>query len=1051
MPPDLPSTALARHRLRVPRIHAAVVMRPRLEELFAWALTHQVTLVEAEAGYGKTTLAQSASADLPRVWYSLSSDDRDPMVFLTHLAATLEPHCPGLLHRLTRRLPGPDRAESSWSELVELVVVELDGIAGTELLVVLDDYHQVDTASVNLIVERLVDGLPPGIRLLITTRSNPALPCLARWRATGVLCAITRTDLAFTADEVAGYWRGRFGLDVSSEQSALLVRETEGWPIALGLIGAHLRHVGGDTDALVEQLPEGREELFAYLGDQVLARLSPHLHAFLLATAAPRSFDAGLAALLSGRADAALLLERVLAAGLFCTTDGRGNYRYHHLFRDFLLAQCDGHQLRDGHLRTADYLERAGALEEGLFHAFEAGDHSRAARLLERLGDSWIRAGRSDAFLQASGRLPVAVRADSPRLLIHRSHAFRLACDYPEAVAEARAAASDRDARSDALAAEIEVYLDSVQPRRAVPLLAALCRTAHTPAERVRRLAMLAEHRVNAGEPDRARQAQRRWAAAKGGVAARDARLEVRRGDLHQARRLLETAAEDDLLVHRSHREREPLLAWTYGLLGNGGEAAAYARRGIARGQERGSRSVLFVSTSRLAHALQCGDTPETEAAVQHYQTALAVVAQTGVPRLRAESLIGLTIASGRLGEVDGIRGYGLEAVDLLTEAGDAYMAAMARLAMGAAAATAGHPDARRWLAEAQARGRRSGDVYIPTLAAIWLAHMALEHGDASEFEEHAGSALAAMREYGLDALLLHAPWLGVHGAERRRALLQRARRLPALAEYAGYLLGRIPVGSGATSASAKEAASDAGLRLFTLGRFAAVKDGMPIAARWERRKAKELLWLLCGREQRSVPREEAMELLWPDADPDTASPRLRVALHSLRVALEPGRPSRGPARFVHTEGDRITLDPAVRLDWTEFRRLARLALDCSTAAQLIGPGRQAIALYQGSYLEDAADLPWVEELRESLRVTFIELALRAAEAELAGGALSATAELAHRVLREDPYREGAYRTLARLHLSSGDTAAALRVFHTCSARLAADLGIGPSWRLSDL
>jgi DNA-binding SARP family transcriptional activator len=1048
---DLPDPPVKRWRLHAPRVRAAIAARPRLDTLVDWALTHPFTLVEAEAGYGKTTLAaQAGRTGLPLVWCALSTDDRDPTVFLTRLASAIEPFCPAFPERLASSMPGPERTEASWSELVELALGELEAIAGTGLLIVFDDYHLADTPSINLILDRLVEGLPPGIRILATSRVRPALVSLTRWQATGTACVITRADLAFTTDEVAAFWQARYGLSIGPEHAALLIRETEGWPIALGLIGEHLRHHGLAVDELPEKLPAGRDELFAYLGEQVLARLPSDLRVFLLATAAPRSFDKALATHLSGRADAPRMLREVLAAGLFCTTDGRGDYRYHHLFRDFLLAQIDDARRREAHRATAEFLERSGATEEALFHALEAHDDERTGGLLERLGGSWNGAGRHQALLDASARLSSEVRALFPRLLVHRSQALRLACDYPAAVAEARAAAVHPGVRTDALKAEIDVYLDTVQPRLAAPVLARLRRAGPGKEQLAGWLAMLAEHYVNAGALDRARRALVRHADAIGTTPARDVRLEVRAGDLHQARRLLDVAAEEALLVHRSHREREPLLAWTHGLLGNRELAAEHARRGIARGRERGSRSVLFVSTSRLAHALLCGDTDGTsdlEAAVEHYGVALSVVAETGVPRLRAESLIGLTVAHGRLGDAEAVRRYGTEALDLLTEAGDPYMASMACLALGIGTAGVKHPDAPAYLEQARSRAQRAGDVYLPVLADIWLAQLALERGDAGAFHRHAGPALATMREYGLDTLLVRAPWLGIPGT-RRRAWLSQATRIPASAEYAHYLLDRMP---GMQTPAPGSAAYPPHLRLLTLGRFTALREGKPIpATSWERRKARELLWLLSSREQRSVLREEALELLWPDADPEVTSLRFRVALHALRSALEPDRKSRGQARFIHTDDNRITLDPSVEIDWTEFRDLSRRALG-STGQDAITLGRKATALYQGAYLEDAVDLPWAEGLRESLKVSFIQVALHTGALEHAQGAFSAAAEFAQRVLDADRYHEGAYRLLAQVHLSSGDTGAAQRTFRACADRLNADLGVSPSWRLSDL
>jgi ATP/maltotriose-dependent transcriptional regulator MalT len=89
---DLPDPHLERRRLVAPRVRAATAARPRLDALLDWALAHPLTLIEAEAGYGKTTLAvQAGQTELPRAWYTLSTDDRDPMVFLSYLASALEP------------------------------------------------------------------------------------------------------------------------------------------------------------------------------------------------------------------------------------------------------------------------------------------------------------------------------------------------------------------------------------------------------------------------------------------------------------------------------------------------------------------------------------------------------------------------------------------------------------------------------------------------------------------------------------------------------------------------------------------------------------------------------------------------------------------------------------------------------------------------------------------------------------------------------------------------------------------------------------------------
>ena len=76
--------------------------------------------------------------------------------------------------------------------------------APTELDLVLDDYHLIDSPDLQPGVAYLLEHLPPQVHLVISTRVDPALP-LARLRARGELVEIRAADLRFTLTEVAAY------------------------------------------------------------------------------------------------------------------------------------------------------------------------------------------------------------------------------------------------------------------------------------------------------------------------------------------------------------------------------------------------------------------------------------------------------------------------------------------------------------------------------------------------------------------------------------------------------------------------------------------------------------------------------------------------------------------------------------------------------------------------------------------------------------------------------------------------------------------------------
>jgi len=1055
-------TGVDQARLRVPRPRDDLIHRPRLEDTLDRVMSYPVVLVEADAGYGKTTAALVLARRCVHAWYALTSADRDPAVFLTHLLAAVDRACPGVAAEVTNRVSA-EIAAGIWPAVVDEVTRAIDDRLESDAYLVLDDFHLVDEPAVGAVVERFVDRLPVRLHLVITARRRPALPSLVRWRGGGDLATVARVDLAFTADEVTEFCRLRFGLALTQGQAEVMAEETEGWPIAVQLLAQHLRESGMGVETLVSRLPEGRQEIFGYLSDQVLGRLPSRIRSFLTTSAHLRLLDAPACAAVTGDSDAAEMLEAVAASGLFCTPDGAGRYRLHHLFRDFLRSQASDDARLQCHRRAADHFRAQAGLEEAVYHELQADDVASAAADLSALGPEMLRAGRYVTLLDWSERIPPDVRRQFPALLVQRSNALRLTSVYGEAVDEARLGTRLADEGDDpfgvfeALAAETLVYLDTVQPARAYPLLVAMgrCLGRLGAEQRHRWWSLVAENRLNEGRLDLASGAYPRAAQPGRDAPAPPIRLLVRRGELQRALVALDTGNVDShQRTPRSHRERDALLAWTHALLGNSTDAEQHARRGIAVADQLRSPIVACVCKSRLGHAHLTGEGADPERAKEVYTEALRTAEHIHVPRFRAESLIGLVVVAGRLGDSGGVWRHGFAALEVLESAGDRYLTALTRLAIGGAAAELGHPDADSWLAAADHEAVRCGDVYVPTLARLWRARLALGRDDTEQFSYHAAAAFSVMRERGLEDLLVRSPWLGIGGYTARRDWLKAASRIPAWRQYATYLESRLRREDIAGQGQLASEETAPPIRVRCLGSMVVYRHGEPVAEKaWGRRKAKELLGLLCARESHSITREEAVAALWPDAQLEPGAVRFRVALHALNDALEPDRPARTPTRFVHATTDSVRLDHLVQVDVDEFQRLSQLVRKEPDPARARELGLLAVDLYRGPFLADSPYLEWAGQTRVQLAETFADLTIRVAELELESpeGDPSRAAQLARRVLEDDPYREAAYQLVARALLAQGDTAAAQQVWKACRAHLVAELDVEPTWCLDDL
>jgi LuxR family transcriptional regulator, maltose regulon positive regulatory protein len=318
---------------------------------------------------------------------------------------------------IATKLYTPPRRETILTPLI-------NGLAGfrQKLVIVLDDYHLIDSPAVDRAVEFLIENQPETLHVIISARSDPPLP-LARLRATGDLNEIRAVDLRFSEEETEEYLNRRMRLSLTRKHLATIEQKTEGWAVALHLAALSLVECE-DHESCIATISGEHRHVTDYLLEEVLALQTEQTQTFLLATCVLDRMTASLCDELTGRSDSQSLLEELDRKNLFVTPldEQRTWYRYHHLFADLLrnrLARTDSERKRLLHRSAYGWLSSNGYEVEAVEHAIAAEEFDDAIQILSRVIDIvHLRNGDVASIAQWLDRIPVERWVRHPRLSV---------------------------------------------------------------------------------------------------------------------------------------------------------------------------------------------------------------------------------------------------------------------------------------------------------------------------------------------------------------------------------------------------------------------------------------------------------------------------------------------------------------------------------------------------------------------------------------------------------------------------------------------------------
>lgn len=1072
----------ARTKAAPPALVAPLIHRPRLEQRLDDSLSRRLTLVVADAGFGKSTLLASWAAGQPVAWYSVTTVDAEVGVFAAGVVESigvLVPDVATAVRSLVAAGRGPDadadepiRAGAHAAVVADALEAHLDA----DLVLVVDDLSEIapdDPAA--RFIEGLVRMAPPRLHVILASRTPPPF-LVERLRGRGQAGGIGGADLAFSPDETRSLLSELLDVD-DPTLAAMLHEATSGWPAAVRLAAEALRTVpAASRVTTLDRILRPGGPVAAYLTEEAIARSGPDARRLLDVVAPLDRFTPELCISL-GIAGAGRLLPDLASRGLFVQRlDDGGGYGLMPLVRDLLRSDPEARRAADrATLRRASTWHLRHAATSEALACLAAGRDPRLRAFLTGHGPDLLAAGEVDAVLAAVELLPEAQHTAEIDQLEGESRQVR--GDWDGALRCYRRVASPEGPLPAGVAwrmglihhlrGELGPALDSYRrgtadgsdPRNEALLHAwwASALWLRGDIAGCRQLADRALREATDADDDRALAAAHTVLAM---LAAVDS--DRRANDAHYLRALTHAARARDVLQEirvRANRGsrfiEEGYYAEALAELDVAIRLADLAGFAAFRALALSNRGQALMAMGRMDEAIS-----ELEAARALYQ--------------RVESRL-VAYPLGHLGEVYRERGDMAlaranfeEAIAVATAAGD-QQALVPSLSGLARVVVRTEPERATELAQ---RAVDAGPVLGRTAALLAVGWVALAREDAPAALRAAEAAETLARQRRDRAGLAESIELQVRAAADPQQQRDRLDEALALWRDLGSPMGvarvelamaellpashAVPVAARALAESRRLGARrlagnadrllgllttppPAAIEIRTLGGFEVLRDHRPVPlAEWRSRKARDVLKVLLAARGSRVVREQLLDQFWPDDDAARSGPRLSVALSTIRAVLDPLR--RYPSdHFLGADRSCAWLRlQDLRVDVESFldgasEGLRLFEIHASGAREALA---DAELLYRGDFLGEDVYEDWAVATREEARAAYQRVASALAEIATSSREPDVAAGYLRRIIERDPWDEAAHLRLVATLAAAGQHGEARRAYRAYAARM---------------
>lgn len=292
----------------------------------------------------------------------------------------------------------------------------------------IDNLHTMHSDDAQLKLCTLIRDNPKK-RFLILTRG--AIPgWLIPFRLSGLMYEITAKEMFFDHDITKSFFE-KSSLQLSDEETDVILRDTQGYPLAVALVGEHLKNGEEFDDKLRGEL---LHEIYMYFDEMIYRRFDLSTRKFLLKLAPFEKITAELAKIVSGDMNAGKMIAQLQNDSSMMLYDAPDTFCFWPLFHDFLVWEQDREyteeQRRTLYSRCGLFYELNREYAEALEFYIKSGEKNKVSELLIKATKLHPGMGYYEEMEKYYTSLPDSEISASPSLMQGKSMLCALHADY---------------------------------------------------------------------------------------------------------------------------------------------------------------------------------------------------------------------------------------------------------------------------------------------------------------------------------------------------------------------------------------------------------------------------------------------------------------------------------------------------------------------------------------------------------------------------------------------------------------------------------------------